>query len=576
MGSRPSTRWIAWLTKQSSKHEPAFRDNSFLKISLAFLLLVICLGGDAFFERNYLSFFFYFTFLSFIVLVFLLKTDSIRVPPAILLLIFLTGIYFCSILWSVKRWEAEITVVLLLTGFLSFFIFSNSRFEKEDILFFLKLIVIATSFQALWGILQGLLGYKFLSLHGFAAHGTLYNPNSFSGFLGMVYPMALFIFIQGQKKGWLLPVGFIFLANLLSLSRVGIGTLLLTSLAALIFLFYRKDRSSLIKLLLTLLLSVFTYSLLVLLRGKLFDLTSEVSLLRDPILVASTSRFKIWVGTLPMIFHHPFFGVGLRSFEDFFKHFNDPQLIWPRPHAHNLFLHITSEIGTIGFLFLIGFIFMTLSSALKQYKKTGDSQAKLFFFLLLLALSGFLFNNLVEYNWEHPVFQVLFYFMSSLALAGREWTIPLSRIYKMILSGSLTLFFIFYVGFPSLGHTYLDKAKVALAQGDERGLDYLIKASTFNPYDSEPYLVLSLMYEGAWVKTKKEAFLQKAIGAKTKAAHLSPMDPGLYLDLGKLLEKGKRREEARACYEKAMDIDPYTLKYREALASFLLRKTGED
>src|SRR3990172_12361815 len=112
MGSQPSTRWIAWLTKQSSRHEPASCDNSFLKILLAFLLLVICLGGGAFFEKNYLPFFFYFTFLSFIVLVFLFKTDSIRVPPAILLLIFLTGIFFCSILWSVRRWEAEITVVL--------------------------------------------------------------------------------------------------------------------------------------------------------------------------------------------------------------------------------------------------------------------------------------------------------------------------------------------------------------------------------------------------------------------------------------------------------------------------------
>ena len=219
---------------------------------------------------------------------------------------------------------------------------------------------------------------------------------------------------------------------------------------------------------------------------------------------------------------------------------------------------------------------MALSSALKQYKKTVDPPAKLFFFLLLLALSGFLFNNLVEYNWEHPVFQVLFYFMSSLALAGREWTIPLSRIYKMILSGLLAFFFIFYVGFPSLGLTYLDKAKVAIAQGDERGLDYLIKASTFNPSHSEPYLILSQMYEGAWSKTKKEAFLEKAIDAKTKATHLSPMDPDLYFDLGKLLEKGKRREEAKACYERAVDIDPYTLKYKDALASFLLRRSGED
>ena len=97
-----------------------------------------------------------------------------------------------------------------------------------------------------------------------------------------------------------------------------------------------------------------------------------------------------------------------------FKHFNNPFVVWPRPHAHNLFLHITSEVGIVGLLFFILFIFNVLFSCIKNYRNTDNPQSKISSLFLFIAISGFFFNNLTEYNWEHPLFQVLFYFLTSI------------------------------------------------------------------------------------------------------------------------------------------------------------------
>ena len=88
---------------------------------------------------------------------------------------------------------------MFFTGFFTFLIFSNILQKEDDIYLFLKFIVIAACLNALFGIFQGIFGYKFITSYGFSAHGTLYNPNPFSSFLGIVYPIAILLFIKGGR-----------------------------------------------------------------------------------------------------------------------------------------------------------------------------------------------------------------------------------------------------------------------------------------------------------------------------------------------------------------------------------------
>lgn len=294
---------------------------------------------------------------------------------------------------------------------------------------------------------------------------------------------------------------------------------------------------------------------------------------------SAINRTIIWQGTWRIISGHLFWGAGLYSFEDMFQHFNNPFVVWPRPHAHNLFLHITSEVGIVGLLFFILFISNVLFSCIKNYKTTENFQSKMLCFFLLIAIAGFFFNNLTEYNWVHPLFQVLFYFLTSMTFVikrflnpeSKEITFRLTRLFKITVSGLLIMFWVFYVGSPSIGNYYLSKAGKLLLKKDEKAILYLRKASSLDPSNPEPYSILYEIYKNTWLNTKTEPFFENAVHFQKMAIHSFPMQAPLYLDLAKLYEDAKRMDEAEFYYEKSMKIYPNTPEYKYVFALFLAR-----
>jgi O-antigen ligase len=562
--------------------------DSFIKEGLGLVLFILCLGGDIllnFFFENSIIFFTYFTLFCFFFILLLIKEKDIRLSYAVIPLGIFIGINCLSLFWSVRPKDAEIAIVLLFTGFITFFIFSNMIKAEDDIYFFFKYIVMGTSLNALIGICQGILGYNSFPSIGFAALGTTCNPNVFSGFLGMVYPVALLIFIKERKNVWLLAIFLILLANFFSLSRVGIFTSLLISAVSVLFLCKKGYRHTGIKILFVVLLAALAYFFSLALRAKLYpDVSSEVTLRRDLIPTAILNRFRIWQGTLPIIFQHLFAGAGLRSFQDMFKHFNNPFVVWPRPHAHNLFLQITSEVGILGLFFFVLFICSVGFFCIKHYAQSDNSQFKISSFFLLVGLSSFFFNNLTEYNWEYPLFQVLFYFLASIAYATRGFSNPgrkelsfhVTIPYKAIISGLSVAFWIFYVGRPCIASYYVSQAKKNEFKNNEKVIHYLLKASFLDPHDPEPYSVLFQIYKKAWFDTKKETFFEKAVQSQEMVIHSIPMEADFYLDMAKLYEDAKKTEEAQRYFKKAIEINPNMPQYKNEFALFLARNNNTE
>ena len=557
--------------------------NSSIKILSAIFLFAVCIGGDIFLINSIFIFYYsYFTFFSFIFLILLRRIQTFEVSYAVIPLTLFIGICFLSLFWSVRLNNAETVFVSLFTGLLTYTIFPNIVSEENDIYFFLKIMVIAASLTAFLGVYQGTVGGSLLNPYGLAAQGTTYHPNCFSAFLGIVYPIAVLIWIKENKDVWLLPVFLILLANFFSMSRGGTFTIFLLSAACLFFLFSKGYKKTGTKLLLIIFLSILIHLFFVFLRENPSIPLSKLTI--RSISSTSMSRLEIWQGTLPIILHHPFLGVGLRSFEDQFQYFNNPYIFRFHSHAHNLFLHLISEVGIIGSLFFLGFSFWVFSSCIKNYKDAASLQLKMLSFFLLLAISGFFFENLGEYLWEPPLFQVLFYFLASLTFTikrvlnpGRkEISFHLTRPYRISISGLLIIFWVCYVGSPLLGNYYLSKAEHFFEKGDERAWSYSSKASFFDPSNPEPYWLLSQAFGDAWLDTKNTALLEKAVNAQKKAISLFPMRADSYLDLAKLLEEAKRLDEAKLYYEKASSINPNTLKYKGELALFLERNREMD
>lgn len=82
---------------------------------------------------------------------------------------------------------------------------------------------------------------------------------------------------------------------------------------------------------------------------------------------SSTLRVDIWQMSLPLIRQHPWFGVGLGGFQNYYEPYsiaNEPMLY----HLHNLWLHLTAEAGLPVMVLLTGLVGRVCYRAVRSYQ----------------------------------------------------------------------------------------------------------------------------------------------------------------------------------------------------------------
>lgn len=122
-----------------------------------------------------------------------------------------------------------------------------------------------------------------------------------------------------------------------------------------------------------------------------------------------------------MIKNHPFFGVGLRGFEQEYLSLQSefpPYLEWAVPHPHNLVLALwlqTGISGLLGFVLIVGYLSRKLWRRLLYDKERVNMLESALFLSLLLV---FLTHGLVDTPFFKNDLSLQFFAVSGLALAS--------------------------------------------------------------------------------------------------------------------------------------------------------------
>lgn len=200
-------------------------------------------------------------------------------------------------------------------------------------------------------------------------YGTFPHPNSMAGFL-LVSLLFVLPFDTLLKKTALAVGG---LMILLSFSR---GAWAAIFVLLLIFFVYKKVRPS------YLIAGIFL--LVALLTAIPLWFAPDILFFGDDI-VRRVELAKAGFGT---ILHSPFFGVGLNNFIPSLPKFAaSPAVSWWLQPAHNIFLLLISEIGTIGFCLLLYLVTRLIAPIFTQNKKR---------YLLLVVI---LFTGSIDHYW---------------------------------------------------------------------------------------------------------------------------------------------------------------------------------
>ncbi len=303
-----------------------------------------------------------------------------------------------------------------------FFLIQANVKKRKDIDLLLLVLVVFSSFSALYSIIQYLTGWDFLGNQRFVVSkrstGFFDMPLTFGEYIGMIFPitLTLFIYVKEKIKKIIFGIGSIlcFLGVIFSATR-GVW---LANICVILFLFIFGTR----KLKIYGVAIIIGFILICLLFPEI-SFFKRFKTIFPPSDSSSMNRIYMWKSSVHIIKAHPLFGVGWGCFKKFYPLYILPQAAGIYSHTHNNFINIAINTGIIGlgiFLWIIIVIFKKAFLLIKE-----KNSLKIIYLGLTASIISFFVSGLTESNFMDSEVVMLFYFVVSLLfllpkLAGKK------------------------------------------------------------------------------------------------------------------------------------------------------------
>lgn len=451
--------------------------------------------------------------------------------------------------------------------------------------------------------------------------GPYVNKNHYAGYMSMVFPVLVALVLAYRPRVTYKPLrekvvqvfnqrrtsvhvillfGALVVGTsvFLSLSRGGIISLCLTTIALGTLLFARDHRRGL--------WIIVVFTLLVLAVGwfgweAIFERFAGI---RDKAGNIANLRMDLWKDTAAMIGKFPVFGSGFGSFETVYKGFATAStggLVVD--HAHNDYLELLAEGGFIGLALAAWFVGSVLLSTFRISPRRVEMYSVCLAFGSVAGMAALMMHGFFDFNLHIGANGLYFFFLAALAVTAahtrlrknlnrtylREITNPPMRRTLAALAVALLVSTVFFhagdiVGdamFSSVGGTSLDRstsreelnlierrasqagrldplearypyaranAAVLLGEG-ERALAEYRKSLRLEPLSGEYLQRVGLVYASKEDHEKAEALLRAGISADAR-------NPLLYRQYAVWLFSREQGEKASQHLAKAISLEP--------------------
>lgn len=330
----------------------------------------------------------------------------------------------------------------LLTYFLIGFLLIKTVTKRRQIMRFFSVLVAMGVFEAFYGMFElynknpRILFYK--KIHYLdTVTGTFVNRNHLSGYLEMIIPLSIGLIIARGKV--FSSVGFKWKDAVLRLSERRFSTNLLLSLAIIVMalgIIFSKSRSGVFLLILSFIL-FFGLTVLYFRRSEdqkkwiknfikvTFIIITIISLYIgidatlerfSPDTILNEQRPIFWKNTLSFFKDFPLIGTGLGTFTSLYPDWEAGGNLMRLYHAHNDYLEYLSELGIIGFIFLLGGILYMLVKFFLVWRKRRHPEAKGLGLGGIIAIICILIHSITDFNLHIPANMLLFSVVLSLTM----------------------------------------------------------------------------------------------------------------------------------------------------------------
>ena len=464
----------------------------------------------------------------------------------------------------------------------------NQILKKVFITFFITSTIIS-----LYAILQFYGIDPFLNKFG-AITSTIGQKNLVSNYIAMILPILSYFFFTKKNKHVYYFLIVINVTALVICQSRGIWISLSLALAIVIVYIFNKNalknvfynKKKLLLLLLVTFALIFTiYSTDNFINKKNINVSSRAITIFDQKNPSLTARLVMWQTTLEMIRAKPLLGHGLGTFQIKYLHYqsefldNNPQYISYSMNpmdAHNEYLQLTAELGILGILLIVFFVWLIFKEILCYLNKNNTkNELKLLTLLLTTSIIIFLIHALFTFPLQNPatgsVFVILLGLTISLVNSNKKATykvlfqfVNMNDMFKKATFLALFVIVIFfninYVIKPYLSEVYYYRGmELMTEQNYSKALVQLEKSVSLNSDNGGIHHALGAAYFN--IGQNQEAFLHM------KKAEQNFIDKKLYRNLGLYFSKINNLAKAEYYFLKATSINPTFLQAYNDLAS---------
>jgi O-antigen ligase len=348
--------------------------------------------------------------------------------------------------------HATRTGLLKIISYLGIFLLIiNYVDSKRELVRVSTAVVYSGIFVALVGILQKLGGAS--KIYWFwepffkkdaSFFGPFVNPNHFAGYMEMVIPVAIGLFIwqwrnlvRNQARGFrefFIKIGsedgcklilFSFLiifmvgALFLSASRGGVISFLASMIYLLVMVVREEKAWRNILIVVVLLISTFSFLVWMGIRPLVEEFSTVRDISRD---YDIQYRFQNWRDSLRLVRDFPLFGVGLDAFPSLFPKYKTSSLQYSYLYLENDYLQFLCEMGIFGFgifsWFILSFFRELRLGHSKDEPKGISSIQYISLYGCLTGVVAIMIHSFWDFNMHIPSNVLLFSIIMGLAVAG--------------------------------------------------------------------------------------------------------------------------------------------------------------
>lgn len=276
---------------------------------------------------------------------------------------------------EISKW-LEVLVILLLG--------SQYPRTRRQVWAIIVLVCIAGVTQAFYAYSQAYLSLgptSFIRSDILRVYGTFGQPNPFAAYINLPLSITLALTLLGRD--WLTRVlagtatVALALAEYLSQSR-GAEIALAAALVFIILAGMPVIRK-LCRVLIIPLLAFIAALLAGLVPQSLFNPALKFLGLTGISLVepndadfSTAERLAHWIAGLHMYFDHPILGVGIGNYPDAYPPYHITKFLDPLGHAHNYYINVAAEMGTIGLIVYLFFLFAIFFAGMRILQRINN------------------------------------------------------------------------------------------------------------------------------------------------------------------------------------------------------------